>query len=510
MAKKKVDVEIGAKNKMMSGLRGATQSLRKFGRSAGKLMKNVAKGVAVAGVAILAVSVKMVKAWSVQESAEKSLSEALLAQGDSVDTLMVKYKKLASAIQDETGVGDESTLALIAKLRTIGVTNAKMEDAVKLTMALSKAGMREKTAFRAAADAMNGNTTALTTYIPELRQATTQAEKMAVVNSLAVRGYKQLSGELDTNAGRWTELKGRLGDVFERIGKVISGGLDLKDTMAKLSDKIKAFGSSSKFDAFLKKMKTAITDVKNLIKVLAGGGEAAGEAMKKLGDVLRAAFWVAGEKVAAILKTAAPEIGRLIAKGMKSLVFGSREARIRRGQAIDTVAAEMREEKKARIKAGTEPFFSPSTTKEFGQRVDELFATLTKEAAAERGRLIETKGLTPAEANFKDTLDKLRKSLPASKPAATNFDSLMPTISYFKSFKAPDVKLGPRVSRTTGNNTDDGSNVIGGATSMLSISDLYTMMQTGGSAKATVLSENQKQTAILQEQLDEMKKEGIS
>jgi hypothetical protein len=490
MAKKKVDVEIGAKNKMMTGLRSASRSIKKFGKSAGKILKNVAKGALVAGAVIVGLSVKMVKAWSIQESAEKSLSEALLAQGDAVDSLMIKYKKLASAIQDETGIGDEATLAMIASLRTIGVRNDKMEEAVKLTLALGKAGMREKTALRAAADAMNGNTTALTTYIPELRSATTQAERMAIVNDLAVRGYKQLSGELDTNAGRWTELKGRLGDVFEQIGRVISSGLSLKEAMARLSERIKRFGASPKFEAFLDRLHEGIELAKNLMKVLSGGGERSKKILINIAEVIVAAFGVAGEKVVNILKAAAPIIGSLIAKGMKRFAIGSPESRVRRAKAVAQVNTEMKAEDRAKSNAEGMRLFTPRRGKERAERVDALVASMIKLEAVERGRLLNTKGLTAAEANLKSKLDTLKKSIPS-------------------------IAIAPRTKRTTDNAIDDasggnlGASAISNSTSMIGASDLFTMMQTGGTAQATVLSETQKTNDLLREQNDILKDEGV-
>ena len=213
---------------MAAGLKSAKAAMMRFGKSAGRILKGVAVATVALGTAIVALGVKSLKSFAVQEAAERSLVEAMKAHGDAVDELLPKHKALASAIQDETGAADESTLALMAKLRTLGVTNDEMEKAVKLTMALSKVGMREKTAFRAAADAINGNTTTLTTYIPELRQAKTDTEKMAIVTDMAKRGYEQLSGELDTNSGRWNEMKGRIGDVLEKIGKAVSGGKTLK------------------------------------------------------------------------------------------------------------------------------------------------------------------------------------------------------------------------------------------------------------------------------------------
>jgi len=266
MAKKQIDIEIGIKNKIAAGLKSVKAALKKFGSVAGGIMKGVAVASVAIGTAIVALGVKAVKAFAESEVAEKALIEAMTAHGDSVDDLLPKYKQLASVIQDETGIEDESTLATIAKLRTIGVANDKMETAIKLTLALGKAGMREKAALRAAADAMQGNTSQLATYIPELRQAKTEAEKLAIVNDLMTRGYSQLKGELDTTAGRWAEFKTRIGDVLEKIGGAISGGSTLKDMIAAISARIKSFGDSPRFDAFLEKVKAATEMAMGLFK----------------------------------------------------------------------------------------------------------------------------------------------------------------------------------------------------------------------------------------------------
>lgn len=462
MAKKQVNVFIGAKNKMASGLRSATKSLRKFGRSAGKIMKSVGKGIAVVGAAVAFLSVKMVKAWSIQESAEKSLSEALKAQGDDVDSLMESYKKLASAIQDETGVGDESTLALIAKLRTIGVTNDKMEQAVKLTMALAKAGMREKTAFRAAADAMNGNTTALTTYIPELRQAKTEQEKMNIVNDLAKRGYEQLAGELDTNAGRWTEFKGRLGDVFEQIGKVISGGLDLKETLARLSDKIKTFGASPKFEAFLDKLKTGIEDVKNLISILASGGEKRTAVLKGLGDVIKLSF-ISGAQHAV----------NIVAKGLAA-AWGIMERKMASGV-------------KDYFRMLRNPIYA-------AKRIGEIAGKASVKGGEIAKDLIDVKG---TKAELAKALAHLGKIAESNKIGA---QSSAPS--------APTVKTSIGANSMTTGGASGGIGAVSSATSMLGASELFTMMQTG-QARVTELGELQKQNTTLSEILTEIKDGGI-
>ena len=484
MGRKKVDVDIGVKNKMASGMKSVKAAMKRFGRSAGRILKGVGLAAVGVGAAIFAMGVKAVKAFSVQEMAEKSLREAMLAQGDAVDEIIPKHKALAAAIQNETGAGDESTIALMAKLRTLGVSNAEMGKAVKLTMALSKVGMREKTAFRAAADAMNGNTTALTTYIPELRQATTQTEKMAVVNNMAARGYAQLTGELDTNAGRWGELKGRIGDVLEKIGKAISGGLNLKDTLKKLSDKILRFGESPAFNAFMVRVKNAATDIRELIKAMTIGTSADRlQAVQSMTRIIKAAFWVAGEKIAAILKKAAPEIGRLIGSAMKETKWGQYWARKgAKSVAKEQVYGQMARESNTPIGAfGLSMLFDKKKKDEYNKRVDEMTDLLMQQAKDGAALGVSTAGLTAAQIELKNAIADVHKKKPLPDPYR-NME--IGSSLLIESLRGPE-QFGPlRKNAPKGwKPSKSAGPSVSADTNMLSVSDLFTMMQTGAGAK---------------------------
>ena len=244
MAGQPVRLIITAKNMMGSALKRAGASITAFGRATKRIFVGVTKAALVATTAVVAFSAKMLAAYSKQETAEQSLIAARRAAGDAMADNIDLHKELAARIQNETGAADEQTLAQMAQLRTMGVNNEKMEEAIKLTMALEKVGMRGRTAIRAAADAIHGSTTALTAYIPALRGAKTEAEKLAIVQDLARRGYEQEREELDTVAGRWKELKGRVGDFMEVIGKAIANSGSVANIMGKLSDKIKAVGQA--------------------------------------------------------------------------------------------------------------------------------------------------------------------------------------------------------------------------------------------------------------------------
>jgi len=455
MAKKRIDVEIGVKNKIAAGLKSVKAALKRFGQTAGSIMKGVAVASVAVGTAIVALGVKAVKAFAVQEMAEKSLIEAMVAHGDAVDQLLPKYKELASRIQDETGIADESTLATIAKLRTIGVANDKMDTAIKLTLALGKAGMREKTALRAAADAMNGNTTQLTTYIPELRNAKTEAEKLAIVNDLMARGYKQLTGELDTNTGRWNELKGRIGDVLEKIGGAVSGGSTLKDTIAALAGRIKSFGESPRFDAFLEKVKSASEMVMGFFKVIAGGGGVARAAIVSLGDVIQLS-----------LISGAQQAANLMYSGLQA-AWGMFHDKAMNGFA--TYAKML----------GSPKFAAQKLGEWMGKG----------SAGAEQGvkTLFDTEGTSQRRNDAIDRLGELIKgiNIEAKMPSTTTVGGATPGASV--------IKTGIGVTGPQGGGISE-------STSMLSAGDLFTMMQTGSDSKATMVSEQQKTN----EKLDEL------
>ena len=113
---------------------GASEKLRKVGdegESLGERMKKAAASIYVvkeAFNAVVAVGKKvvdfgaeMVKAWGVQEQAERNLIAAHIAMGEAGEKYIEDEKRIAAAIQDETGVGDEVTLQRMARAKALGV-----------------------------------------------------------------------------------------------------------------------------------------------------------------------------------------------------------------------------------------------------------------------------------------------------------------------------------------------------------------------------------------------------
>lgn len=243
---REVSIIVSAKDKISAGLGKAKGALSKFGASVKKIgagvlkaFKGVAVAVGAAGAAIGAFAAKAVSAYAVQQKAEIELAAALRAQGDAVGELMPKYKELAATIQDQTGIADEATIAQMAQLRTLDVSNEKMEEAVKASIAFTQAGMGQEQATRAAALAVQGNYDMLRRYIPALRDAKDEGEQQAIVQDLITRGFAQQKEQLGTVSGRWGELKGRLGDAWEQMGRAITESTGLEKMLGQLSDGVK-------------------------------------------------------------------------------------------------------------------------------------------------------------------------------------------------------------------------------------------------------------------------------
>jgi len=242
MGQKEISIVLRAKNAMAAGLSEAGAQLKAFGESAARIAKAFVVGFLAAGTAVAGFAAKAIAAYAQQESAERLAEGALRAHGDEIENNMASIRKHALAIQDETGVADENTIARMARLRMLGVEANQLGDAARATIALASAGMGEEQAIKAVAMARAGDFGMLQRYIPALRQASDETEKARIVNDFLTKGYEQQKGQLNTVAGQWNLLKGRVGDVWEEFGRAIAQNDMLVGALRRAGDAVKAFG----------------------------------------------------------------------------------------------------------------------------------------------------------------------------------------------------------------------------------------------------------------------------
>jgi hypothetical protein len=178
-----------------------------------------------------------VKLANEQIAVENELASALRSNGKDVDINMRRYKRFASQMQSMTTIGDETTLSLIRLAETM--QSKAPEEAARMAIGLSKAlKMDLQTATRAAVLAQNGNTTALQRQIPALREATTEAGRLAAIQKTVTVGMRIAADEANTVAGKWAQVKNAWGDVREEIGNVIANNDDLVISLEKLKTEI--------------------------------------------------------------------------------------------------------------------------------------------------------------------------------------------------------------------------------------------------------------------------------
>jgi hypothetical protein len=129
----------------------------------------------------------------------------------------------------------------MAKMRMLGVQTSQLEKAAKATIALKSLGLEEAAAQKAVAMALQGDYEMLNRYVPALRSATTETEKATIVNDLFVKGYEQQAAQLDTVSGQWGALKGRVGDLWEEMGRAIVQSDGMKGALERAGEAVKAF-----------------------------------------------------------------------------------------------------------------------------------------------------------------------------------------------------------------------------------------------------------------------------
>ncbi len=161
-----------------------------------RMIRNAAMAVAAA---LTGIAIKGVKSFMESDDAAKSLSASLTSLGYDADELMPKFQAMASELQNLTRVGDDETLSLASTLLNFGIAPDKIEPAIRGTIGLAKAmRMDLGSAAQYLALAYEGQFTMLARYIPALRTATTDAEKMAIVQGVTARGFEQAQASAGT------------------------------------------------------------------------------------------------------------------------------------------------------------------------------------------------------------------------------------------------------------------------------------------------------------------------
>ena len=203
-------------------LRNARRRTSAFERAVAGMGRRIGQVLRYATAAAGGLAAVSLKAWAEQEKQERLLDTALKSVGASVETYGKRLREAARQIQQMTTVGDEAALAIMRQGLNLGVAAGQVDEFTRMTIGLSKAlGLDMTAATRYAALALQGEFTVLRRYIPALRQTTDATQQLAIVQEVAARGWQQARAETETFGGRLQQLRNRLGDLAERLGKAL-------------------------------------------------------------------------------------------------------------------------------------------------------------------------------------------------------------------------------------------------------------------------------------------------
>ena len=165
-----------------------------------------------------------VNAANIQEVAVNDLNTALALTGQYSKQTSKDLQDYASELQNLTGVGDEVILSNQALIQNIArLSDVELKQATNAAIQLSAAlGKDLRTSSELVAKAINGKTESLGRFGITIEKSSNQAEQFNNV----IRGLAQFSGtaesKLQTFAGASQALDGRVGDLKESFGAIIT------------------------------------------------------------------------------------------------------------------------------------------------------------------------------------------------------------------------------------------------------------------------------------------------
>lgn len=188
--------------------------------------------VSFAGTLIASTMGRLTRQFGIQEDAERDLATQL---GHTNKKLLEE----ASAIQNVTTHGDESLLQTMRFASTLGIQEKNLVKITKASIGLSEAyGIDLRQSTRMLALATSGNTEMLNRYIPELRNAKTETEKLDIISRKATKGFQL---HIDKTGGlnfALDQMNNSIGDVAEKLGG------ELAPLVIFVADSLKAFANN--------------------------------------------------------------------------------------------------------------------------------------------------------------------------------------------------------------------------------------------------------------------------
>lgn len=302
-----IDVTIGAdSSQYQSELKKAqaandnfNNNTKKMGLSASESFALITTGVAAAIQIIdrLAGALRApIEAFREAELAGNKLTLALENQGLSAGEVSARYRDMADALQEKTGVDDDAIISNLALLQSF-VGQQEIGDELALTMVnLAERTGSMESAAEILGRAIQGNTRGLKQFGVSIDETGTQAERTAELIEkfgIKVGGAAEAAGK---GLGGVRGLESAFSDLLEVIGEQLAPVVS--DAVVELTKLIKALAQSPEVKiiskAFADSLNRVLIIVRSLIEAFRTVGTAAVDGINKAVDATKKFFGIKG------------------------------------------------------------------------------------------------------------------------------------------------------------------------------------------------------------------------
>ncbi len=235
MATNGIDFVIGGKDKAQPAMTSVEKSLQRLEQKtdsvAASTQRLAAVGTVLAGayglvktaIAALGGLEKINAAYAVQTKAVKDLTSALSVRSSQGKEQSAQMQAFAADLQKLTGVGDETTIGLMAQAAAMGFASDKIDDATKAAVGLADVtGKSLETSLSDVKSALEGNFDAFVGLNPQIMFMRSNQEKLAAVMAIAEQGLQAQSQNMNTVEGAGKRASGAFGDLLETIGAIVA------------------------------------------------------------------------------------------------------------------------------------------------------------------------------------------------------------------------------------------------------------------------------------------------
>jgi len=224
---------VDAASQMLAGIKKESDALNKS-------LKDIGKGLAIAGTAITGAIALTVKAAADQQQATESLAAAMRNTNTFTEAALQSQLAFAASLQRTTAFSDDAITRMQALLVNFGhLSGPALQEATKATVGFAAAlGTDLDSAARRVALAIDGSVDSLGRFGVQFDANATQQERFQTIMAKGLSLFGTAEAQAATFEGRLIQFKNVVNDLGETVGNVLLPGLT--DVLKRLTEAMKA------------------------------------------------------------------------------------------------------------------------------------------------------------------------------------------------------------------------------------------------------------------------------